>query len=323
MQLRGKSLYNLLRIERSNNPKAQGLSWQVEDLRKVKLSTLFTRLDKLDIFLDEVRFVRLAEQFDNPEELVVHLCKNTEDQAKCYLLLFELWRRLLLKNPSLSLFCDQLDYLIEAYDRGSLAEIDQLQDALESLEDILDNAVDKKDMPEEIFYYVCSYSAHDLEGFILDYIADQMIGENYMGASELLDAFASYVIHKKRFEALRICLFLSTDTPSAPLIFERFLEDLVEEPEFEALLILLDYLIYRGNQELFFKVVKQALFSLQTKAQFQDVLEMMAEHYHYMDQEEEEQRIFQISLSQQGSEELLDRNDPAYLQVVKEVLENA
>jgi hypothetical protein len=228
------------------------------------------------------------------------------------------------ENPPISLFCDQLDYLIEAYDRGTLVEIDQLQEALESLEDILDSAVDKKEIPEEVFSYVCSYSAHDLEGFLLDYIADQMIGENYIGASELLDAFSSYVINKKRFEALRICLFLLTDTPSASLMFERFLEHLQEEPDFEALLILIDYLIYRGNQQLFFRVVKQALFSLKTQQQFVDILEMVAEYYHYMDQEEEEQRISQIAVTQKEcSKELIDCRDPMYLQVVKEVLENA
>lgn len=323
MQLRGKSLYNLLRIENSRNPKDQVMSWQVEDLREVELSILFERLSKLGILLDEERFIALAQQFDNPEELAVHLCKNAQDQAKCYLVLFELWRRLLPENPPLSLFCDQLDHLIEAYDRGSLVEIDSLQEALKFLEDILDNAVDEEDIPEDIFLYVCSYSAHDLEGFLLDYIADQMIDENYIDASELLDAFASYVIHKKRFEALRICLFLSTGAPSASLMFERFLEYLQEEPDFEALLILIDYLVYRGNQELFFKAVKQALFCLQTKAQFQDVLEMMTEYYHYMDQEEKEKHTSQISLSWQGSEEPLDRNDPVYLQVVKEVLKNA
>lgn len=325
MQLRGKSPYNLLRIECINTSKNKSLSWQVEDLRKVKLSALFVRLDELGVFLDQKSFLELAQLFDNPEELTDHICKaKQKDQAKCYLLLFELWRRLLPENPPLSLFCDQLDHLIEAYDAGSLEEVDQLQEALESLEDILDNAVDKEGASEEVFLYVCSYSAHDLEGFLLDYIADQMIEENYIAASELLDAFYSYVIYKKRFESLRICLFSLTDNPSASLMFERFLEYLQEEPDFEALLILIDYLIYRGNRELFFKVVKQALFSLKTQQQFRDVLEMVAEYYHYMDQEEGEKRISKIAFSQkENSKELLDRKDPMYLQVVKEVLENA
>ncbi|HEV3269342.1 MAG TPA: hypothetical protein VGZ69_01685 [Candidatus Rhabdochlamydia sp.] len=326
MQLRGKSLYNLLRVKHNNNPKAQVFSWQIEDLRGLTLATLFTRLGKLGIFFDEVSFIEQAQQFDNPEELTEHIwTKDEEGQAKCYLLLFELWRRLLPENPPISLFCDQLDCLIEAYDRGSLVEIDQLQEALESLEDILDNAVDKEGSAEEVFLYVCSYSAHDLESFILDYIADQMIEENYVGASELLDGFSSYVIHKKRFEALRICLFLSTDTPSASLMFDRFLEYLQEEPDFESLLILMDYLVYRGNREIFFKVVKQALLSMQIEEQFQDVLEMMAEYYHYMDLEEEERRISQRSNARRGFpiETSLDRRDPMYLEIVKEALENA
>ena len=327
MQLRGKSFYNLLRVKRNSNPKSRVASWQIEDLRELELATLFTRLSKLGVFLDEISFVEQAQQFDNPEELTKHIWpKEGEDQAKCYLLLFELWRRLLPENLPISLFCDQLDYLIEAYDRGSLVEVDQLQEALESLEDILDSAADKEgSSTEEIFLYACSYSAHDLEGFILDYIADQMIEENYVRASELLDGFSPYVTHKKRFKALRICLFLSTGTPSASLMFERFLEYLQEEPDFESLLILMDYLVYRGNREVFFKVVKQALLFMKTEEQFQDVLEMMTEYYHYMDLEEEEKRISQMSNTRRNYplEVLLNKKDPMYLNIVKEVLENA
>lgn len=325
MQLRGKSLYNLLRVKHNNNPKFRVALWQIEDLRELKLATLFARLNELGVSFDEVSFVEQARQFDNPEELTNHVWpEEEEDQAKCYLLLFELWRRLLPENLPISLFCDQLDCLIEAYDRGSLVEVDQLQEALESLEDILDNAADKEGSPEEIFLYACSYSAHDLEGFILDYIADQMIEENYVGASELLDGFSPYVTHKKRFEALRICLFLSTRTPSASLMFDRFLEYLQEEPDFESLLILMDYLVYRGNREFFFKVVKQALLFMRIEEQFQDVLEMMAEYYHYMDLEEEERRISQMSNARRDYPVgvLLNKKDPVYLDIVKEVLEN-
>ncbi|KAG6559582.1 hypothetical protein RHABOEDO_000048 [Candidatus Rhabdochlamydia oedothoracis] len=325
MQLRGKSLYNLLRVKHNNNPKTRVAPWQIEDLRELKLATLFTRLGKIGIFFNEVSFVEQAQQFDNPEELTKHIWpKEEEGQAKCYLLLFELWRRLLPENLPISLFCDQLDCLIDAYDRGSLVEVDQLQEALESLEDILDNAADKEGSAEEVFLYACSYSAHDLEGFILDYIANQMIEENYVGASKFLDGFSPYVIHKKRFEALRICLFLSTDTPSASLMFDRFLEYLQEEPDFESLLILMDYLVYRGNREFFFKVVKQALLSMKTEEQFQDVLEMMAEYYHYMDLEEEERHISQISNTRKNCpvDVPLNKRDPIYLDIVKAVLEN-
>lgn len=326
MQLRGKSLYNLLRVKHNNNPRTQVSPWQIEDLRLLELPALFMRLKRLGISFDELSFIEQAQQFDNPEELTKHIwTKDEEGQAKCYLLLFELWRRLLPENPPISLFCDQLDCLIEEYDRGSLVEVDQLQEALESLEDILDNAVDEGGVAEEVFLYVCSYSAHDLESFILDYIADQMIEENYVGASELLDGFSPYVIYKKRFEALRICLFLSTGAPSASLMFDRFLEYLQEEPDFESLLILMDYLVYRGNREFFFKVVRQALLSMQTEEQFQDVLEMMVEYYHYTDLEEEERRISQILNARKSFpiETSLNRKDPVYLEIVKEALENA
>ena len=108
-------------------------------------------------------------------------------------------------------------------------------------------------------------------------------------------------------------------------MFDRFLEYLQEEPDFASLLILMDYLVYRGNREFFFKVVKQALLSMRTEEQFQDVLEMMAEYYHYMDLEEEERRISQMSNTRRDYpvDILLNKKDPMYLDIVKEVLENA
>ena len=86
MQLRGKSLYNLLRVKHNNNPKSRVAPWQIEDLRELELATLFTRLGKLGVFFDEASFIEQAQQFDNPEELTKYIWpKEEEDQAKCYL----------------------------------------------------------------------------------------------------------------------------------------------------------------------------------------------------------------------------------------------
>jgi hypothetical protein len=51
----------------------------------------------------------------------------------------------------------------------------------------------------------------------------------------------------------------------------------------------------------------------------------MAEYYHYMDLEEEERRISQISNARKSFpvEASLNRNEPIYLEIVKEALENA
>ena len=93
MHLKGKALFNLLRIHWLEDPKSEVKKWQVDDLRKLDIGELFSRLKKLGLILDEQGFYLYAENCASPEELVDFIWVESEDlegQDQAYLLFFEL-----------------------------------------------------------------------------------------------------------------------------------------------------------------------------------------------------------------------------------------
>src|ERR1700691_81201 len=173
MELKGKALFNLLRMSWIENRNSDVKQWQVEDLRDLSIEDLFSRLKKLGLILNEESFYLYAENCDSPEELADCVWFEEDDLEGhdiAYLLLFEMWRRLLPGKLCLSVFCDELDQLIELYDQGGLDKEEPLQNALSILEDILDDAYDEEEGdPQLIFDEIAGYCAHDLESFIFDY----------------------------------------------------------------------------------------------------------------------------------------------------------
>lgn len=309
MQFKGKALFNLLRMNHLEDPSLAVEPWQVEDVSCVDTDVLFSRLKELKIPLDEKQFCMHAENVESPEDLTNQLWLNETDfhgHDKAYLIIFELWRRLLPDRMNLSIFCDELDRLIALYDANQLEEEELLQNALLILEDVLDGLVDQKLPPKEAFKEVASYCSHDLEEFIFDYIAHQIEEGNETYASELLDDFYDYALHPFWFDILRGRLFLLSDVQEANRLFERLLSSLQEEPDIDLLLLIAESLVHQGDVRLFLLSVKLAVASLEKEAQFQDILMMLADYFRCLDREKEEHAIHAI-LKSRGS---IDLNQP-------------
>lgn len=297
MDLRGKALFNLLRMNWLEDPTVQVEPWQVESLREEPTEALFKRLWNLGVVLDERSFALYAETCDSPEDLVECVWIEEADHEghdKAYLVVFELWRRLLADRLSPSIFCDQLDYLIDRYDAGESENESELQDALSALEDILDDSSDAEGSPQQVFAQLASYCAHDLERFIFDYINDQIAAGNDTYASELLDAFVEYVSDVKRFDFLRARICLTTDIAEANILYERLLDAIADTPDVELFLMIAESLIHRGDVRLFMLAIRQALPHLDREEQFQDVLAMVADYYRCLDRESEESAVNKI-----------------------------
>ena len=120
MQMQRHALYNLLRMNWKEHKDLDVEPWQVEDYRKLSLEALFKRLSDLSISLDRVSFLAFADDLDTPEDFADSLNDESDNdpmvQDQIYLLIFELWRRLIPEKQSLSIFCDELDRRIEMYD---------------------------------------------------------------------------------------------------------------------------------------------------------------------------------------------------------------
>lgn len=290
MELKGKALFNLLRISWLEDHSVACKPWQIEDLQELPLEELFFRLKKLGLILNEKSFYLYAENCESPEELVEHIWLQEEDiegHDQTYLLLFELWRRLLPGKLCLSVFCDELDQLIELYDNGELGEEESLQNALGILEDILDDATDEQGDPKLVFETLAAYCAHDLERFIYDYIADQLAEKNETYASELLDAFYAYASDKRLFKLLRCRLFALSDFEHANRLYEGLLEELLEDPNIDLLIEIIESLIRHADIRLFMQAVKQALPLLKTEEEFQKILSLITMYFRCLDQDTE------------------------------------
>lgn len=316
MEFKGKALFNLLKMSSSDGAHSDVAQWQIEDLRDLSIEELFSRLKKLEVILNEESFYLYAENCDSPEELTDCVWFEEEDlegHDKAYLILLELWRRLLPEKLCLSVFCDEMDQLIDLYDRGELEDEETLQKALSILEDILDDAYDEDGEPKLIFAEVAKYCAHDLERFIFDFISDQITEKNDTYASELIDAFYDYSTDRRRFDFLRAQLFAIIDLEESKIIYERVLEELADEPDLELVLLFAESLIHHGDVRLFMKAVKLALPLLKNEEEFQNLLTMVAEYFRCLDRDEEENTIKRLldARSTHPLDKSLDLSDAA------------
>jgi hypothetical protein len=297
--VQAKALYNLLRLNAIEDPNLDVEPWAIEDYREIPTSELFKRLNNLQIPISESIFLQYGGNCDSPEQLADMLWPQeeyTKDFDQSYLIIFELWRRLLPDKQSLSLFCNDLDHLIFLHDQGKLKEEQPLQEALQQLETLLDENVDQGGNAEEVFQTILDHCAHDLESFIYDYISTQIEQENDLYASELIDGFYPYVQNKRWLDFQRMRLLTLTDHDEGRLMLRRILDDLAENPDFELLMQIAEFLSHEGDFELFARTLRLAKPLIQMEGDFQEMLNVSAQLYRLSDQvEKEEQMMSMIS----------------------------
>lgn len=286
-----KALYNLLRLNAAEDPSVSVESWALEDLRKVSLEELFDRLRKEKIALDKASFAAFADQCDTPEELAdLLLADETDAQAQdaAYLVLFELWRRLLPEKPSLSIFCDELDYQISLYDQNLLDSDEMIQDGLANLQEILDEYTDVGTDPKEAFQLVSEHCAHDLETFLYDYITDLLDTGSFVYAADLIDGFSLYAQEGIWFTFLRARLFAGSDIQETNRLIHQILE---KSQDVDLLFEVLHFLTENAEHSLFTAAVKKTLPHLKEQQDLLEVLEAMADYYRRLDQDPLEQTV--------------------------------
>lgn len=291
-------LYRLLRMNWEQDPATPVEPWQVQDYRKMDIEALFKELEDLGIFLDRVGFIASAEHVDTPEqfaeESITADVVSESQQDHIYLLIFEIWRRLVPEKLCLSIFCDELDYQIEQYDKGTLTDEEALQDALAMLAVVLDENIDEGVDPQEAFSSLCAGCAQDVEDFLYNYIADQIDNTNESYASELLDDFGLFVTEPKWFDLLQARLILLADEQQARALMYNIVSLALNGKDLEYQLEILSILVKTGDKKLFTSLVNHTLSVLKTEEEFQDLLCICIEFFHYLDQERQELAIQEI-----------------------------
>jgi hypothetical protein len=320
MELERKAIYNLLRM---NNPNlATCASWQIENYRQKSLEQLFKELEKLGLSLDSRHFIAHTEAYDTPEEFsdeIIPEDKTAQESDRLFLIIFELWRRLVPEKRSISILCDDLDEFIYQFDSGKLNKEEELQDALSSLVALLEENLDAGLKPNELFDVIQANTANDLESFLFDFISEKIDEEEVTFASELLEDFMPFVKDKMWFEFLKAKVLSHTDQDKAEELLTKLSSDKLLDVELS--LELLEFLAQFGDEQLFLRLAKKTLKLLESEDEFQDLLLITEKYFSCLDKEEKEQKVAALlkKRSKTSHEDLLNKDDQdikAYLNIL-------
>lgn len=313
-----RALYNSLRMNWLLDPSDDIPAWQVADYRSIATKDLFSQLSPYGIEFDEHSFEAFAEEEDSPEELTEALIGDAsltpEQHDFIYLLVFELWRRLLPEHLSLSIFCDEADHLIFEYDQGNIRDLETIEDMLSNLLMLLEDSTDEGVDPHEAFASLSDACANDVENFILDFIHDQIDAKNKSYAAELIENFAPYLPDPKWLDYSQARIFADTDPLTADLIIRQLVENAVVEEDLEFNFALLSLLIHQGDEEVFVELVKHTLTMISIEEDFQELLTICADHYRLLDADQQESQV-QSLLEKRASLDLekeIDVSDPDF-----------
>lgn len=287
-----RALYNLLRMNWLSEPTLKVDAWQVEDYRLLPIAILFDRLKEFNIRLDRISFTGFAHECDSPEDLADHLVGDRDfspaQEDQVYLIVFELWRRLVSEKPSFSIICNELDYQINLYDEHQLSDPLALQNAITKFAQMLDENADEGIPLKDVLNVISNYCANDIETFLYDFISEQIEVGNEAYARELLDEFRSHLKGDKWFKIIEIRL----SDPINHKFPQRLIEEIVEENlseedldfNFELLAILSD----KRFSTYFFLVLKQTLPLVKEEEDYHDLLSLVIDFFQ------------EINLEQQG-----------------------
>lgn len=287
-----RALYHSLRMNWLHDPTLQVESWQVEDYPALPLTALFGELKQFGIQLERVSFIAYADACDSPEELAEQLIGDrhlpSAEEDRIYLLLFELWRRLLPEKPSLSLLGFALDQQIDLYDSERLDDFSSLNDLIKKLIQVLDDNADEGLPPVDVFHSIAAYCAHDLARFLYDFLSDQIDTGHELEAQELLSDLDPYLGPDKWFQLLRLRLSAYGGGPyrNAQRLIEELLEEQAHHPDLDHALEFLAILNERDDRSLFPGLVKRLIPLIQEEEELEELLALALEYFERIHQAE-------------------------------------
>lgn len=232
MEFNGRGFYNTLKFSSSK----QAESWQIEDLTKLDIPTLFMRLKKLGIELSQESFLQFVNQTEGPEELADVLSEEEDPKLyeMIYLLVFELWKRLAKDKETLSIFCDRLDQLIFSYE-DQAEVVDDLVNMLTELKKIFESLNVQGLSYKDCYGHIASFMAQDLESFIYDFISDLIASGEDTKAFDLLFGLYDFMHDKLKFDMLKASLNILENPEETESVFDNVIEKLFEHKKHAAL----------------------------------------------------------------------------------------
>ncbi len=319
--LQRKALYNLIQLNlpriESGELKISDLEhWQVTNYREKSTEELFQQLKYLGIHLGSDQFEAYGRHFEAPEEMVEEIAKERPplEKDQIYLLLFEMWRRIFPEKRTISIFCDELDNQMMAFD---LQRPNQIADSLAYLQQLLDEHVDQGLDPKQSLQLVQMHCANDLESFLFDYILSEIEEKNKSYASEVLDGFRRYVSNSAWFSYLDTRIAIMEDDEEGCCRLEQLVEKIDLNTPLELVEEILFFIANSGNHSLFLTLTKKTLPMLKREEDFKIFLEACYAHYDYLELKPPALAIAKLFYSRKENdpEKAIHFSDPAMLQI--------
>lgn len=321
MLLQKKALYNLIqlnlpRIEKGELTISDLESWQIANYREKTDDELFQQLKGLGISFDPQQFETYGKHFEAPEEMVEELAQNREPLEKdhIYLVLFEMWRRYFPEKRTISIFCDELDNQMMAFD---LEQPNQVADSIAYLKQILDEHVDQSIPPKQALELIQMHCANDIQSFLFDYILSEIEAGNQKYASELLDGFLPYVENSLWFAYLDARSVILEDDEAGFYKLEQLVEAIDSQTDLALVEEMLFFIANTGNHSLFYTLAKKLLPMLKKEEDLKVFIEACYAHYDYLEIKPAALAIAKLFYSRKGMDPELPLSpiDPGLLKM--------
>lgn len=291
-----RALYHSLRVNWQLDPMSGVEPWQVEEYRKVPADELFARLAGIGVPVEYAQFMALADSEESPEDLAETLLpddiQDQETADQIYLIVFELWRRLLSERQTLSIFCDEWDHQIDLYEAGHLDSMEGLGDVLNQFSSILEETKDEGEDPKALYESILQGCAHDVEAFLYDFSLAQIQEQNIPYAEEIVENFIPYVKDKHWFKLLNLQILAKTDPSEASRLTPALVKDCQALQDLEFNLEFLAFLATQGQEDKpFTQLAKLIVPQLSIEEDFWDFLSSAEDYFHYKDAEDKEEWV--------------------------------
>jgi hypothetical protein len=130
-----------------------------------------------------------------------------------------------------------------------------------------------------------------LEGFLFDYISDQIDARSDLEAAELIRIFYPYVSDTACFDFLKARLLILMEPHEGNLAFQKLLEKLKEKPDLDLLLEIAAFLVHHGDPHIFQTAAILCLTQIQNEEDFQELLAIVADYCHFIEKDQVEEQI--------------------------------
>ncbi len=296
MLFSGRAYYNLLWLSKLRGHHFFSENWEATDYRTLPTDSLFAELESVDIFFDSDSFILFSKNVDSPEELS-ELLQQEEGKVKrkTYLVVFELWRRLMPDRRSISIFCDELDRQIAIYKAGS--EQDTLFTIFNEILEILDRNSASEQSPKQVFASLCLYIAHDLENVIYTYIKTNIEREDKEPYVGLIDYFLPYVREKRALQFLKLKTLSNAFDREKQRLIGYLLSSLQESINVSISIPLLLLLVEENQKELFLDHFSFLVENIMEEDKLGELLDTLLIYHQRIGQKSKQELIKQLQKS--------------------------